>query len=116
MKSMRATLEAARMLNFQSGRSSPLLVVLVVTAAGAHGMRQNEVRDGTPDGIPFAERAASGPQRAGKSRTDAYGTGTVSPSKRFGQFVIGTPAKRAVPVMMEFESQKTSVGLPPNSV
>jgi hypothetical protein len=61
-------------------------------------------------------RTAPGPERLETPGPIFYGSGTVSPGKRFAQFVLGTPAKRAVPVMTEFESQKTSVALPPNRV
>lgn len=64
-----------------------------------------------------APTCCAGPESLETPGPIVYGSGTtVSPGKRFAQFVLGTPAKRAVPVMREFESQKTSVALPPNRV
>lgn len=63
-----------------------------------------------------SEHAA--PVRIGWKLADRifYGNGTLSKGNKFAQLVLGTPANRVVPVMREFESQKTSVALPPNKV
>ena len=49
-------------------------------------------------------------------RWNLYGRGTVLPDSRFEQLAVGTPAKFAVPVMNEFESQNKSGALPPTKV
>lgn len=45
-----------------------------------------------------------------------YGSGTVLPDSRLPQLTVGTPARFAVPVMNEFESQNKSGALPPTRV
>jgi len=45
-----------------------------------------------------------------------YGSGTVLPDSKLPQLTVGTPARFAVPVMNEFESQNKSGALPPTSV
>ena len=48
--------------------------------------------------------------------TRPYGSGTVLPDSKLPQLTVGTPARFAVPVMNEFESQNKSGALPPTSV
>jgi len=48
--------------------------------------------------------------------TRPYGSGTVLPDSRLPQLTLGTPARFAVPVMNEFESQNKSGALPPTRV
>jgi hypothetical protein len=45
-----------------------------------------------------------------------HGSGTVLPDTKLPQLTVGTPARFAVPVMNEFESQNKSGALPPTSV
>src|SRR5258708_22284602 len=51
-----------------------------------------------------------------EQRTNDYGTGSVSPGSKLAQLTLGTPARFALPVMTDFESQKRSVLLPPTRV
>lgn len=53
---------------------------------------------------------------AQEAMTFLYGSGTVFPDIRLAQLAVGTPAKFAVPVMKEFESQNKSGALPPTKV
>ena len=48
--------------------------------------------------------------------TRTYGSGTVLPDSRLPQLTVETPARFAVPVMNEFESQNKSGALPPTRV
>ena len=80
---------------------APLCFIEEVVNSVSHPCRKECGKNGAP---------------GGDSLNHFYGRGTVSPGNRLAQFVIGTPANRAVPVMSEFESQKTSVALPPNRV
>lgn len=48
--------------------------------------------------------------------TSAYGSGIVLPDSRLPQLKVGTPARFAVPVMSELESQNRSGALPPTRV
>jgi hypothetical protein len=44
--------------------------------------------------------------------TRPYGSGTVLPDSKLPQLTVGTPARFAVPVMNEFESQNKSGACP----
>jgi len=73
--------------------------------------RLSSVRKAGYDGHLFI-RLLEQPQKL----TRPYGSGTVLPASRLPQLTVGTPARFAVPVMNEFESQNKSGALPPTRV